>query len=155
MDVDLSGDACEIRTLLTDSANLYLQSRQEAPADHPLVRRVELAFVMGTPQPPVVSVDFDARPDAEDDGDASHRCFAQWHCPAWGRFLSLGDEIARFTFPDGSVYETDSDGVDRTIGVFLAGVLNDARARGTFDAIKDHDELMLSVTFEGFPVPAM
>ena len=152
MDVDLAADAREIQTLLTDSANLYFQNRQVAPADHPPVQRVELAFLLGTPQPPVVSVDFDARPDTEEDGDASHRCFAQWHCPAWAKFLSPGDEVIRFTFADGSVHEADSDSLDQTVGAFLAGVLRDASAGGTFNAIKGHGELILTVTYEGFPV---
>jgi len=110
---------------------MYLLARRRAPAEHPDVTPVELAFLVGVPQPPSVYVDFDTRPDAEADGDATHRCIAQLQRPKWTSFLlpPKGEKNFRATFPDGSVRETDADGVDRLLADFLVEVLGAADAR--------------------------
>ena len=99
MNYDFRADARELRTLLGDAVDIYLLARGRSPAEHPDVTRVELAFLVGVPQPPSVYVDFDTRPDAEPDGDATHRCIAQLQRPKWTSFLlpPKGEKVFRAT----------------------------------------------------------
>jgi hypothetical protein len=150
MTVDLSPVARDIRSLLSDAVEIYLQSRSRSPAEHPQVTRVELAFLVGPP--PSLYVDLDTRPDAEPDGDATHRCVAQSQHANWKTFLAPQDKTVRFTLPDGSAREFDRDDVDREFASFLVSELNNAHEAGTFDRVADRGELMLTVTYEGCPV---
>lgn len=152
MTVDLSQHAKDVRSLLSDAVEIYLQSRARSPREHPQVTRIELAFLVGPP--PALYVDLDTRPNAQADGDATHRCVAQSQHPAWRAFLAppAGEKTVRFEFPDGSQREFECDDVDQEFAAFLKSVLEGAHADGTFDRIADGGRLMLTVTYEGFPV---
>ena len=154
MDYDFRPDAVELRSLLNDAVEMYLLARRRAPEEHPLVTRVELAFLVGVPQPPVVYIDFDARPNAEADGDATHRCIAQLQRPKWTSFLlpPKGEKSFRATFPDGSVRETVADDVDRLLADFLLEVLGSADVDRVFDRVTGDRAPGLTVTYQGAPV---
>jgi hypothetical protein len=150
MNVDPSPVARDIRSLLSDAVEVYLESRSRSPAEHPEVTRVELALLVGPPAS--LYVDLDTRPDAQPDGDATHRCIAQSQQPGWKAFLAPQDKTVRFALPDGLSREFESDDVDQEFASFLVSVLNAAHKAGTFDRIADPRELLLTVTYEGCPV---
>ena len=158
MHYDFAKDARDVRALLSDTVDIYLQSRSRAPDEHPQVTRVILAILPGDGTiEPSLYVDFDTRPDAEFDGEGDFRCIGELHRPAWMPLFFSEDGLTA-TFPDGSVHTAPDgpgeygDDADDVVARFLFHCLASAHSDGVFDRVSDRDAVKLTLSYQGNPV---
>jgi hypothetical protein len=162
VEYDFADDAREVRALLGDAVEVYLQSRRRAPAEHPAVTRVELALLPGDrTAEPTLYVDFDTRPGASWDGDANYGCIAEVSRPGWKALFDAGDGLVG-TLPDGSVVAAPQgegefgEEADDVVARFLIAALEGAREEGVFDRAAEpgvaRAALRLTLTYNGNPV---
>ena len=150
---DFTPDAAAIRAFLARAAEKYTQQHSALPRKFPLVTRVDVAFLVGTPSVPVLYVDFDTRPGAELDGDATHRCFAELQLPQWERVMRPErNEVLIATMPDGSEQQADDDGIDRLLGRVLVEAFKAAAGGGAFDTLPMTPDCDFGITYEGCPL---